>query len=146
MRISRQEYRNELPSPSPVDHVLSDLSTMTRPTWEAPQGLAEFHGVRQGCGSSVIRLTRFLWFWFQCVCPLMPSCNTYRLMWVSLTLDVGCIFTAIPAKRSHCSLPWTRYISSLPPLLTWTCVASLVPLVPMQPPLHGRVVSVLINH
>ena len=41
--------------------------------------------VRQGCGPSVIRLTSFLWVWFQCVCPLMPSCNTYRLTWVSLT-------------------------------------------------------------
>ena len=26
-----------------------------------------------------IRLTSFLWLWFQCVCPLMPSGNTYRL-------------------------------------------------------------------
>jgi len=37
----------------------------------------------------VIRLASFLWSWFQCVCPLMPSCNTYCLTWVSLTLDVG---------------------------------------------------------
>ena len=37
----------------------------------------------------VIRLTSFLWVWFQCVCPLMPSHNTYHLTWVSLTLDVG---------------------------------------------------------
>ena len=36
----------------------------------------------------VIRLTSFLWLWFQCVCPLMPSCNTYHLTWVSLTLDL----------------------------------------------------------
>ena len=35
----------------------------------------------------VIRLTSFLWLWFQCVCPLMPSRNTYHLTWVSLTLD-----------------------------------------------------------
>ena len=55
---------------------------------------------------------------FQCVCPLMPSCNTYRLTWVSLTLDVGCLLTPAPAKRSHCSLPWTRGISSRLPLLT----------------------------
>ena len=27
----------------------------------------------------VIRLASFLWLWFQCVCPLMPSCNTYCL-------------------------------------------------------------------
>ena len=66
----------------------------------------------------VIRLVSFLWLWFQCVCPLMLSRNTYRLTWVSLTLDVGYLFTAAPAKRSCCSLPWTRVISSQPPLLT----------------------------
>ena len=48
----------------------------------------------------------------QCVCPLMPSCNTYRLTWVSHTLGVGYLFTAVSAKCSHCSLPWTRSISS----------------------------------
>ena len=50
----------------------------------------------------------------------MPSCNTYHLTWVSLTLDVGYLFTAAPAKHSHCSLPWTRGISSLPPFLTFS--------------------------
>ena len=43
----------------------------------------------------------------------MPSCNTYRLTWVSLTLDVGYLFMAAPAKHSRCSLPWTRVISSI---------------------------------
>ena len=66
----------------------------------------------------VIRLAIFLWLWFQCVCPLMPSCNTYRFTWVSLTFDVGYLFTAAPAKHSHCSLPWMRGISSWSPLLS----------------------------
>ena len=66
----------------------------------------------------VIRLTSFLWLWFQCVFPLIPSCKTYRLTWVSLTVNVGYAFTAAPAKRSHCSLPWMRGISTRPPLLT----------------------------
>ena len=66
----------------------------------------------------VIRLASFLWLWFQCVCPLMPSHNTYHHTWVTLTLDVGYLFTAALAKHSHCSLPWTRGISSQPPLLT----------------------------
>ena len=61
----------------------------------------------------VIRLASFLWLRFQCVCPLMPSRNTYHLTWVSLTLDVGYLFTAAPAKRSQCSLLWMRS-----PLLT----------------------------
>ena len=38
----------------------------------------------------------------------MPSCNTYHLTWVSLTLSVGYLFTAAPAKHSCCSLPWTN--------------------------------------
>ena len=42
---------------------------------------------------------------FQCVFPLMPSRNTYHLTWVSLSLDVGHLFTAAPAKHSRCSLP-----------------------------------------
>ena len=39
--------------------------------------------------------------------------------WISLTLGVGYLFTAAPAKRSHCSLPWRRGISSPPPFLTF---------------------------
>ena len=52
----------------------------------------------------VIRLASFLWLWFQCISPLMPSRNTYCLTWVSLTLDVGYLFTAAPAKHNHCFL------------------------------------------
>ena len=66
----------------------------------------------------VIRLASFLWLWFQCVCRLVPSHKTYHLTWVSFTLDVGYRFTTAPAKCSCCSLPWTRGISSWPPLLT----------------------------
>ena len=33
--FSRQEYWSGLPFPSPVDHILSDLSTKTRPSWVA---------------------------------------------------------------------------------------------------------------
>ena len=51
----------------------------------------------------VIRLASFLWLWFQSVCPLMPSVSAYCLSWVSLTLDVGYLFMAAPAKHSCCS-------------------------------------------
>ena len=50
--------------------------------------------------------------------PLMPSCTTYRLSRVSLTLGLGYLFTATLAKRSRCSLPWTRGISSPPAAAT----------------------------
>ena len=42
MGFSRQEYWSGLPFPSPVDHVLSDLSTMTRRSWVAPQAWLGF--------------------------------------------------------------------------------------------------------
>ena len=66
----------------------------------------------------MIRLIIFLWLWFQSVCPLMPSLRAYHLTGVSLTLDVGYLFMAAPAKHSCCSLPWTWRISSRPLLLT----------------------------
>ena len=39
MGFSRQEYWSGLPFPSPVDHILSELSTMTRPSWVALHGM-----------------------------------------------------------------------------------------------------------
>ena len=42
MGFSRQEIWSGLPFPSPVDHILSDLSTMTCPSWAAPQAWLSF--------------------------------------------------------------------------------------------------------
>ena len=117
MGFSRQEYWSGFPFPSPVDHILSDISTMTTCRGWPHTAWLSFIELDKAV-VHVIRLASFLWVWFQCVCPLMPSCNTYRLTWVSLTLDLGYLFTAAPAKHSRCSLPWTRGISSWPPLLT----------------------------
>ena len=68
----------------------------------------------------------------------MPSCNTYRLTWVSLTLDVGYLFTAAPAKCSRCSLPY--FLTVTPPDLECG-IAPLGPPAPMQPLLRGRGVA-----
>ena len=67
----------------------------------------------------VIRLASFLWLWFQCVCPLCPLATPTVSLGFLLTLDVGYLFTAAPAKHSRCSLPWTRGISLPPPFLTF---------------------------
>ena len=40
MRFSRQEYWSGLPFPSPVDHILSELSPMTCLSWVALHGMA----------------------------------------------------------------------------------------------------------
>ena len=42
MRFSKQEYSSGLPFPSPVDHILSDLSTMTCLSWVAPRAWLSF--------------------------------------------------------------------------------------------------------
>ena len=39
MGFSKQEYRSGLPFPSPVDHILSELSTMTHLSWVALHGI-----------------------------------------------------------------------------------------------------------
>ena len=38
--FSRQEYWSGLPFPSTVDHILSEFSTMTHPSWVALNGMA----------------------------------------------------------------------------------------------------------
>ena len=96
MGFSRQEYWSGLPFPSPVDHVLSELSTMTCPSWVALHGMAHSFIELDKAVVRVIRLASFLWLWFQCVCPLMSSRNTYHLTWVSLTLDEGYLLLATP--------------------------------------------------
>ena len=40
MGLSRQEYESGLPFPSPVDHILSELSTVTRLSWVVLHGMA----------------------------------------------------------------------------------------------------------
>ena len=41
MGFSRQEYWSGLPFPSLVDHILSELSSMTCPSWVARHGMAD---------------------------------------------------------------------------------------------------------
>ena len=41
MGFLRQKYWRDLPSPLPVDHVLSELSTLTRRSWVALPGTAQ---------------------------------------------------------------------------------------------------------
>ena len=70
----------------------------------------------------------------------MPSCNTYHLTWVSLTLGMGCLFTAAPAKHSRCFLTLDEGYLLTATLPDLQCgIAPLGPPAPAQPPLlrHG---------
>ena len=62
--FSRQEYWSGLPFPSPVSHILSELSTMTRQFWVALQGMAHSFIELDKAMVHVISLISFLWLWF----------------------------------------------------------------------------------
>ena len=59
--FSRQEYWSVLPFPSPVDHILSELFTMTRPSWAALHSMAHSFTELDKAVVHVIRLVSFLW-------------------------------------------------------------------------------------
>ena len=69
MGFSRQEYWSGLPFPSPVDHVLSELSTMTRPSWVALCGVAHSFIELDKPVIHVISLVHFLGLWFSFCLP-----------------------------------------------------------------------------
>ena len=62
MGFSRQEYWSDFPIPSPVDHVLSELSTMTRPSWVALHDMACSFIELHKAVIHVIILASFQWF------------------------------------------------------------------------------------
>ena len=66
---SWQEYWSGLPFPSPVDHVSSELSTMTRPFWVDLHGIAHCFIELDKAVAPVISLVSFLLLWFSFCLP-----------------------------------------------------------------------------
>ena len=64
MGFSRQEYWSGLPFPSPVHHVLSELSTMICESCLALHSMAHSFIESDKAVVQVIRLVSFLWLWF----------------------------------------------------------------------------------
>ena len=73
MGFSGQEYWSGLPFPSPVDHVLSELSTMTHLSWVALHGMAHSVIELDKAVIHVIRLVSFCDCGFHSVYPLMEK-------------------------------------------------------------------------
>ena len=69
MGFSGQDYWSGLPFPSPVDHILSELSTMTRPSWVALRGIAHSFTELDKAVVHVISLISFLWLCFSFCLP-----------------------------------------------------------------------------
>ena len=103
MGFSRQEYWSGLPFLSPVDHTLSDLSTMTHPLSVAP------HSKRPPKPSELdteLDTTVVLWSDWLVFCDYGFSVS---VLWCPL---------ATPTILPGFLLPWTWGISSQPLLLT----------------------------
>ena len=64
MGFSRQEYWSGLPFSSPADHVLSELSSMTRPSWVALHSMALSFIELDKTVVHVISLVSLLRLWF----------------------------------------------------------------------------------
>ena len=62
--VSRQEYWRGLPVLSPVDHILSELSTMTHLSWVVLHGMAHSFIKLHKVVIYVIILVSILWLWF----------------------------------------------------------------------------------
>ena len=75
MGFSRQGYWSGLSFPSPMDHVLTELSTMTCPSWVAQHGMAHSFTELDKAVVHVVRLVSFLTndCGFHSVCPLMEK-------------------------------------------------------------------------
>ena len=68
MGFLRQKYWSGLPFPSPVDHILSELCTMTHPSWVALYGMAHSFTELDKAVVHVIGLV-FCYYGFYSVCP-----------------------------------------------------------------------------
>ena len=93
-----------------VCHSLLQWTTFcqTSPTWPVPLGWPHMAWLSfielDKVVLCVISLTSFLWLWFQYVCLLMPSRNTYSLTWVFLT-GTWCISSRL-LQKSTASAPY----------------------------------------
>ena len=67
MGFSRKECWSGLSFPSPVDHILSELSTMTHPSWVALRGMAHSFTELDKVVVHVISLINFLWLCMHCM-------------------------------------------------------------------------------
>ena len=73
MGFSRQEYWSALLFPSPVNHILSELSNMTCPSWVALRGMSQNFIELDKAEVHVISMVSFCDYGFHSVCPLMDK-------------------------------------------------------------------------
>ena len=145
MGFSRQEYWSGLPFPSPVDHILSDLSTMTCPSWVAPWAWL-----------SIIELDKavvLVWLDWLVFCEYGFSVSA---LWCPLATPTVLLVFLLPwvwgissrqLQQSTAAVPYLGQVYLLTPALPdLQCgIAPLGPPAPMQPQLLGPGVGPQMN-
>ena len=127
MGFSRQEYWSGLPFPSPVDHILSDFSTMTCLSWVAPQAWLSFIELDKAVVLVWLDWLVFCEYafsvfalWCPLVTPMVLLGFLLPWMWgissqllqqspaLLLTLDEGYLLIAAPADLERGVAPLSR--------------------------------------
>ena len=109
MGFSRQEYWSGLPFPSPVDHILSELSTMICLSWVALHGMAHSFIELDKAVVHVIRLVSFLWLWFSVCLSSDGEWQHQTLLSSPVTSTTGCFFALAPCLHSF----WNYFSTDL---------------------------------
>ena len=115
MGLSKQECWSGLPFPSPVEHNLSELSTMTDPSWVALHSMAHSFIELDTVVVHVINLISFLWLWFS-FC-LLSKGNKEFMIWATVSSQ-SCFCWL---DRASPSLAAKNIINLISVLTIWWC-------------------------
>ena len=131
MGFSREEYWSGLPFPSPVDHILSELSTMTRPSWVTLHGMAHSFTELDKAVVHVISLFSFLSLWLSFFLELclhsspvayVAPTNLGSSYFSVISFCLFILFMGFSRQEYWCSLPFPSPMHHiLTELSTMTC-------------------------
>ena len=98
MGFSRQEYWSGLPFPSPVDHILSDLSTMTHPSWVTPWAWLSF--------IELDKAVVLVWLDWQVFCEYGSACLPSDALLQHLPSYLGLSYLGCGVLTEECSMSY----------------------------------------
>ena len=106
MGFLRQEYWSGLLFPSPVDHILSELSTMICLSLVALHSMAHSFIELDKAVVHVIRLINFLWWWFSVCLPLMEDKRRMKVSWQDRLTEGESVIIHLEPDILECEVRW----------------------------------------
>jgi len=117
--FSRQEYWSGLPFPSPGDHNVSDLSTMTRPFWVAPRAWLSF--------IELDKAVVLVWLDWLVFCEYGFSVSALWCPLATLTVLLQSLSHVQVCNPMDCSMPGFLVNHQLPELLKLMSLKTVMP-------------------